>query len=136
MSTESQLSLLIFFFNHKMINYVKFQQNNLLKQLSSFHFCGRLRRKTLDKQRTVCNIVFIVFRELTIFLAKLSFHLGFVVVHEWCVACWTMKRMHSTWNIFVIPLVYVAEVIPKFELSTVTTMWEMKHGREFSGQTV
>ncbi len=42
----------------------------------------RLRCKTLDNRRIVCSIVFVEFHELTIFSAKLSFHPGFVVVHE------------------------------------------------------
>ncbi len=42
----------------------------------------RLRRKTLDDQRIVCSMVFIVFCELTIFSAKLSFCPSFIVVCE------------------------------------------------------
>ncbi len=70
MSTELQLSSLIFCFNHKMINYLNFQKNNLWKQPSSFRFRGRLRRETLHDRRIVCSIVFAVFRELIIFFGE------------------------------------------------------------------
>ncbi len=53
-----------------MINYVYFQQNNLWRQLHSFHFHGRLRGKTLDNRRIGCSIVFFVFRELTILFGE------------------------------------------------------------------
>ncbi len=75
-----------FFFNHKVINYGNFQENNSWKQPSSFRLRGRLRRETLDDRRIVCSIVSVMFRELTIFSAKLFFRPGFVVVREWCVA--------------------------------------------------
>ncbi len=42
----------------------------------------RLRCETLDDQRIVCSMVFVEFRELTIFSVKLSFHTSFVVVCE------------------------------------------------------
>ncbi len=47
-----------------------------------------------------------------------------------------MKHMYSTWNLFVLPLGYLAVIIPEFEQSSVTPRWEMKHGHEFFGQTV
>ncbi len=47
-----------------------------------------------------------------------------------------MKHMRSTWNLFALPLGYLAVIIPEFERSRVTPLWEMKHGRKLSGQTV
>ncbi len=48
----------------------------------------------------------------------------------------TIKHMRSTWNLFVLLPGYLAVIIPEFDRSSITPMWEIKHGHELSQQTV